>query len=54
MGLFENFKKTDVRSLETPCALVSADDFLHIMGWGDFSSDGGFIVNVYKAIVKTK
>ena len=54
MGLFDNFKKTDVRSLENPNAPVSADDFLHIMGWGDFSSDGGFIVNVDNAIVKTK
>mgnify|MGYP001351024008 CR=1 FL=1 len=32
MGLFDNFKKTDVRSLENPNAPVSADDFLHIMG----------------------
>ena len=27
MGLFDNFKKTDVRSLENPNASVSADDF---------------------------
>ena len=54
MGLFDNFKKTDVRSLENPNAPVSAYDFLHIMGWGDFSSDGGFIVNVDNAIVKTR
>ena len=33
---------------------MSADDFLHITGWGDFSADGDFIVNVDNAIVKTK
>ena len=35
MGLFDNFKKTDVWSLENPNAPVSADGFLYIMGWGD-------------------
>ena len=51
MGLFDNFKKIDVRSLENPNAPVSADDFLHIMGWGDFSSDAGVTVNVDNAPV---
>ena len=51
MGFFDNFKKNDVRSLENPNAPVSADDFLHIMGWGDFSSDAGVTVNVDNAPV---
>ena len=51
MGFFDNFKKTDVRSLENPNAPVSADDFLHIMGWGDFSSDADVTVNVDNAPV---
>jgi len=33
MGLFDNFKKAEVRSLENPTVPVSADNFLHLMGW---------------------
>ena len=54
MGLFDNFKKTDVRSVETPSAPVSADDLLHIMEWGDFLSDGAVMDNVDNAIGKSK
>ena len=43
MGLFDNFKKTDVWSLENPNAPVSADGFLYIMGWGDVV----FFINSY-------
>ena len=35
MGLFDNFKKTDVRSLENSDAPVFADDFMHIMELDD-------------------
>ena len=56
MGLFDNFKKTDIRSLENPNAPVSADDFLHIMGWGGFSSaaahNAGDAINVEDATAK--
>ena len=41
MGLFDNFKKAEVRSLENPTVPVSADNFLHLMGWGDFQSSAG-------------
>ena len=41
MGLFDNFKKAEARSLENPNAPVSAENFLHIMGWGDFQSSAG-------------
>ena len=54
MGLFDNLKKPTLGHSQTPNAPVSADDFLHITGWGDFSSDVGFIANVDNAIVKTK
>ena len=54
MGIFDRLIKTEERTLENPDAPVSADDVLHIMGWGDFSSDDGFIVNVDNTIIKTK
>ena len=50
MGLFDNFKKVDVRSLENPNIPVSADNFLHLMGWGDFNSSSGVVVNVESAL----
>ena len=45
MGMFDRFMNSDKRSLENPSAPVSADDFLHVMGWGDFSSAAGISVN---------
>ena len=54
MGLSDNFKKTDLRSLENLNAPVSADDFVPITGWSGLSTDGGVTVNVDNAIVKTK
>ena len=50
MGMFDRFIKTEDRTLENPNAPVSADDFLHIMGWGDFSSAAGVTVNVDNAL----
>ena len=50
MGLFDNFKKAEVRSLENPNAPVSAENFLHIMGWGDFQSTAGVTVNIDNAL----
>lgn len=50
MGLFDNFKKAEVRSLENPNASVSAENFLHIMGWGDFQSSAGVTVNIDNAL----
>ena len=50
MGLFYNFKKADVRSLDNPNIPVSADNFLHLMGWGDFNSSSGVVVNVENAL----
>ena len=50
MGLFDNFKKVDVRSLENPNIPVSADNFLHLMGWDDLNSSSGVVVNVENAL----
>ena len=50
MGLFDNFKKAEVRSLENPTVPVSADNFLHLMGWGDFHSTSGVTVNIDTAL----
>ena len=50
MGMFDRFIKTEERALENTNAPVSADDFLHIMGWGDFSSAAGVTVNVDNAL----
>ena len=50
MGLFGNFKKTEVRSLENPNATVSAENFLHIMGWGDVQSSARVTVNIDNAL----
>ncbi|MDC0499828.1 hypothetical protein OAN58_03030 [Paracoccaceae bacterium] len=33
MGMFDRFIKTEQRSLENPNIPVSADNFLHLMGW---------------------
>ena len=46
MGIIDKFIKTEERMLENLNAFVSADDFLHIVGWGDFSSAAGVTVNV--------
>jgi len=50
MGLFDNFKKAEVRSLENPNTPVSAENFLHIMGWGDFQSSAGVTGNIDNAL----
>lgn len=50
MGLFDDFKKAEARSLENPTVPVSADNFLHLMGWGDFHSTSGVTVNIDTAL----
>ena len=50
MGMFDRFIKTEERALENPNAPVSADYFLHIMGWGDFPSATSITVNVDNAL----
>ena len=50
MGLIDRFIKTEKRSLENPNIPVSADDLLHIMGWGNYSSAAGITVNTDNAL----
>jgi len=50
MGLFDRFRKVENRNLENPNAPVSADDFLQVMGWGDFAADAGVTVNTDSAL----
>jgi len=50
MGLFDSFKKAEVRSLGNPTVPVSAENFLHIMGWVDFQSSAGVTVNIDNAL----
>mgnify|MGYP003315862256 FL=1 len=50
MGMFDRFIKTEERTLENPNAPVSEDDFLHIMGWGDFSSSAVVTVKLDNAL----
>ena len=35
MGMFDRFIKTEERAMGNSNAPMSADDFLHIMGWGE-------------------
>lgn len=49
MGVFDIFKKED-RNLENPNAPVSAQDFLHIMGWNHSTSSAGVTVNIETAL----
>ena len=50
MRMFDKFLKPEQRSLENPNIPVSADNFLHLMGWGDFNSSSGVVVNVENAL----
>jgi hypothetical protein len=47
MGIFDSFKKKEARSLENPTVPVSSENFLHLMGWGDHTSQ--VLVNVPNA-----
>ena len=46
MGLFDNFKSKEARSLENPNVPVSAENFLNLMGWGDFTAQAGILHQV--------
>ena len=50
MGIFDNFKSKEARSLENPTVPVSSENFLHLMGWGDHTSQAGVTVNVDAAL----
>ena len=51
MGVFDRFVKPEQRSsLEDPSAPVSAENFLRLMGWGDYASSTGVVVNTETAM----
>lgn len=50
MGIFDSFRKTEARSLENPNVPVSSENFLHMMGWGEMSSQAGITVTVDNAL----
>ena len=50
MGVFDRFTKAEKRSLENPNIPVSADNFLHILGYGDTTAASGVTVNVETAL----
>jgi HK97 family phage portal protein len=50
MGVFDVFKKTEVRSIENPNVPVSADNFFSLMGWTNSQSASGQIVNIETAM----
>lgn len=50
MGVFDVFKKTEVRSIENPNVPVSADNFFSLMGWTNNQATSGAIVNIETAM----
>ena len=50
MGLIDRFIKTEKRSLKNPNITVSANNFLHILGYGDTTAASGVTVNVETAL----
>ena len=50
MSMFDRLFKTEQLSLENPNTPLSADNFLHLLGWGEFNSSSGVVVNVENAL----
>ena len=50
MGLIDRFIKTENRSLKSPNIPVSANNFQHILGYGDTTAASGVTVNVATAL----
>jgi len=50
MGIFDRFRKPEVRNLENPSSPVSATDFLQNMGWGDPVASSGVTVTIDNAL----
>ena len=50
MGIFDRFRKPEVRNLENPSSPVSAADFLQNMGWGDPVASSGVTVTIDNAL----
>ena len=53
MGVFDRFVKPEQRSsLEDPSAPVSAENFLHLMGLGEYQAGAGVTINIENGFVR--
>ena len=50
MGMFDKFLKTEQRSLENPNVPVSSENFLHLMGLGEYQAGAGITINIENAM----
>ena len=50
MSMFDKFLKTEQRSLENPNVPVSAENFLHLMGLGEYQAGAGITINIENAM----
>jgi hypothetical protein len=50
MGLFDNFKNVDVRSLENPYVPICSESFLHLMGLSEYQAGAGIKINIENAM----
>ena len=50
MSMFDKFLKTEQRSLENPNVPVSSENFLHLMGLGEYQAGAGVTINIENAM----
>ena len=50
MGMFDKFLKPEQRSLENPNVPVSSENFLHLMGLGEYQAGAGVTINIENAM----
>ena len=50
MGMFDRFIKTEQRSLENPNVPVISENFLHLMGLGEYQAGAGITINIENAM----
>lgn len=50
MGVFDVFKKAEVRSIENPEIPVSSDNFFQLMGFNTYATSAGITVNIEAAL----
>ena len=50
MGMFDKFLKPEQRSLENPNVPVSSENFLHLMGLGEYQAGAGITINIENAM----
>ena len=50
MGMFDKFLKPEQRSLENPNVPVSSENFLHLMGLGEYQAGADVTINIENAM----